>query len=99
MHSFKNRFLLRVKNMDPGTYARFFLPITLRDAAALVYVLMKERSSLPGIPRIFRAFPSAWARRKSIRSRRRVPPAEIRSWFSYKPIAKPIGDLRSEIVD
>jgi len=90
MHSFKNRFLLRIKNMDAGTYARFIVPITLRDAAALLYVVLREWSSLPAIPRLIAAFPRAWASRKSIRSRRRISPREIRSWFSYKPVAREI---------
>jgi len=51
MHSVKNRFLLRVKNMDSGTYLRFFVPITLRDTAALFYVVIREWSTIPGIPR------------------------------------------------
>ena len=97
MHSFKNRFLLRIKNMDSGTYARFLLPITLRDAAALLYVLLREWSSLPAIPRLIAACPRAWARRKSIRSRRRASPREIRSWFSYKPVARQIQDSKFEI--
>jgi GT2 family glycosyltransferase len=88
MHSFKNRFLLRVKNMDAGTYLRFFIPITLRDLAALLYVLFREHSSLPGIPNLIRALPHARAWRRSIQSRRRVTPREIRSWFSYTPVAK-----------
>jgi GT2 family glycosyltransferase len=92
MHSFKNRFLLRAKNMDWGTYARFFIPITLRDAAALGYVLMREWSSLPGIPKTIAALPRALAWRKSIRSKRRVSPREIRAWFSNTPVAKAAGD-------
>ncbi len=96
MHSFKNRFLLRVKNMDWGTYLRFFFAITFRDAAALVYVLLREWSSLPAIPRIFIALPRALAWRKSIKSRRRVPPSEIRSWFSYAPVSKPVERAESK---
>jgi GT2 family glycosyltransferase len=91
MHSFKNRFLLRAKNMDWGTYTRFFLPITFRDAAALAYVLVREWASLPGIPATFRALPRAIAWRKYIQSRHRVPPAEIRAWFSYSPTSRPIS--------
>jgi GT2 family glycosyltransferase len=87
MHSFKNRFLLRIKNMDAGTYARFFIPITLRDAAAMVYVLLREWSSLPGIPLLFQALPHAWARRLSLKKRRRASAREIRSWFSHTPTA------------
>ncbi len=88
MHSFKNRFLLRIKNMDCGTYARFFVPITMRDAAAIAYVLIRERSSLAGVRLLFRALPHAWNLRTSLKRRRRVTPREIRSWFSYRPISK-----------
>jgi GT2 family glycosyltransferase len=91
MHSFKNRFLLRAKNMDLGTYLRFFIPITVRDIGILAYVLAFEWSSLPGIRLAFRALPGAWAMRKSMRMRRRVPPSQIRSWFSFHPVAKPPG--------
>jgi len=93
MHSFKNRFLLRIKNMDCGTYARFCIPITLRDIAILGYVLVRERSSLPGIPLLIRSFRQTWALRRSLQSRRRVSSSEIRSWFSCTPVAKPISDF------
>jgi len=90
MHSFKNRFLLRVKNMDFGTYARYFVPITLRDIGIAAYVLAREWSSLPGIPLIVRAFPRAWAQRKYLQEHRRISPREMRSWISYRPVAKEI---------
>ena len=90
MHSFKNRFLLRVKNMDAGTYLRFFIPITARDLAAILYVVVKEHSSLPGIPKMLRAVPHAWAWRIRTQSRKRTSAREIRSWFSYTPVSKPI---------
>ena len=89
MHSFKNRFLMRVKNMDAGTYCRFFIPITLRDLMALLYVLAREWTSLPGITLFFRALPRAWAVRRALRRHRRVAPADLRSWFSRKPVARP----------
>jgi GT2 family glycosyltransferase len=89
MHSFKNRFLLRIKNMDPGTYARFFIPITVRDIAALAYVLLKERSSLKGISYLMQALPRTWAWRKSVKRHRTAAARDIRSWFSNKPVTKP----------
>lgn len=91
MHSFKNRFLLRLKNMDAGTYARFFLPITIRDTGALLYVLTREWSSLTGIPLFLNAVPRTWAVRKALQHHRRVSPRELRSWFSYRPMAKPLS--------
>jgi GT2 family glycosyltransferase len=91
MHSFKNRFLMRVKNMDAGTYCRFFIPITLRDLMALLYVFGREWTSLPGIKLFFRAFPRAWGIRRALRRHRRVAPADLRSWFSRKSVARPVS--------
>jgi GT2 family glycosyltransferase len=92
MHSFKNRFLLRIKNMDPGTYLRFLLPITLRDMAALGYVLVREPSSLRAFPLLLRALPQAFEARSSLRKRRRTSPREVRAWFSDRPFSKSIRE-------
>ena len=89
MHSFKNRFLMRVKNMDAGTYSRFLLPITARDLLAFAYVLLYERSSLRALPLLLRAMPRAWAIRRALCRHRRISPGEMRSWFSRTPVAKP----------
>jgi GT2 family glycosyltransferase len=88
MHSFKNRFLLRVKNMDAGTYARHFIPITVRDLLALGYVLLQEQSSLRAVPLFLRALPRAWSVRRALKSHRRVAPRELRSWFSNHPVSR-----------
>jgi len=90
MHSFKNRFLLRVKNMDAGTYLRFLAPITARDLAALAYVFLRERTSLPAFPLLCKHLPRAWALRKTMKNRRRILPREMRSWFSDRPVSKPV---------
>jgi GT2 family glycosyltransferase len=92
MHSVKNRFLMRVKNMDCSMYARFFLPIALRDIVILACVLIREHSSLSAIPLIIKALPRTWAMRKSLQRRRRTSAMEIRTWFSCHPVAKPLHD-------
>ena len=46
MHSVKNRFLMRLKNITTGVYLRNLLPITLRDIGILGYCLLVEHSSL-----------------------------------------------------
>ncbi len=94
MHSVKNRFLLRIKNMDLGTYARFFFPITVRDIGIFFYVLAREWSSLPGLYLMLKALPHTWNQRKLLQKRRRVSPGEIRSWFSYRPTAKSLCEIR-----
>jgi GT2 family glycosyltransferase len=90
MHSFKNRFLLRAKNMDAGMYARYFLPITARDLLALGYVLLRERSSLRALPLLFKALPKARKARRDLQKRRRTPPREMRRWFSDRPASVPL---------
>jgi GT2 family glycosyltransferase len=99
MHSFKNRFLMRVKNMDAGTYARFFLPITLRDLGALAYVLVREPSSLRAFPVLLKALPRAWSVRKALQRHRRVSASELRSWFAYSPVARPASSHRQPLTD
>ena len=89
MHSLKNRFLMRVKNMDLGTYARFFPQITARDLAAAAYVLARERSSLRAVTLFWRALPRALQVRRALSRHRRVSPSEMRRWFSRRPVAEP----------
>jgi GT2 family glycosyltransferase len=98
MHSFKNRFLLRTKNMDLGTYFRFFIPITLRDICAFAYVLAWEWSSLPGVLLLIQSLPHAWEVRKSLKRHRRVRPQDIRSWFSNKPVAKSLLNVSNSCI-
>jgi GT2 family glycosyltransferase len=96
MHSFKNRFLLRIKNMDAATYARFLLPVTARDLAALGYVLLREPSSLRALPLLCKALPRAWQSRKELQRRRRITPREMRSWFSNQSVAKEPAEYTKE---
>jgi GT2 family glycosyltransferase len=84
MHSFKNRFLMRIKNMDAGTYARNLIPITVRDILAAGYVLIREWTSIPGFLYLAKAIPKALGARRSLKRRRRVAPRQIRQWFTGK---------------
>src|SRR5690242_4952284 len=49
MHSVKNRWLLRIKNMTGRVYGRFWVPITMRDAIVVGACLTREFNSLPGL--------------------------------------------------
>jgi GT2 family glycosyltransferase len=90
MHSFKNRFLMRIKNMDAGTYARHFVPVTARDLAAVAYVLAREQYSLKALPLLVRALPKAIEVRRALKRHRRVRPQDLRAWFAWKPVSRPI---------
>ncbi len=50
MHSVKNRFLLRMKNISWDLYRRNFLSITLRDLVVISCCLIWEHTSLKRLP-------------------------------------------------
>lgn len=80
-HSLKNRYLLRLYHQ---TWANLLwtLPFTLwRDALALGHVLLRERTSLPAYAYLWRHRRELRAHRRTIQSRRTVPPRAIDPWF------------------
>ena len=81
LHSLKNRYLLRI---DHQTLGNFFwtLPATLaRDLAALAWVLLRERSSLPAYAWLWRHRRELVAHRQLVQRRRSVPTQAIGRWF------------------
>jgi GT2 family glycosyltransferase len=89
MHSVKNRFLLRMKNISWDLYRRNFLSITLRDFVVVACCLVWEHTSLNAFPFLFRNWRNVMAKRREIMLRRRVDDAYIASWFSFEPVSKP----------
>ena len=80
-HSVKNRILLRLNNMTGSLYMRDFLHITIRDAAVVGYVLVREWTSLGALMYVIRNFPRLWRKRRAIQSRRRIEGPELDRWF------------------
>ena len=105
MHSVKNRFLMRIKNVTAGLYFRHWLPITFRDLVVVAGCLFSEPSSLPAFWHVARLLPRALHRRRIIMSRRRLTDSELARWFHFYPAAMPfeeppplvaqVGDLRT----
>ena len=81
----KNRFLMRIKNITPGLYARNFLPITFRDLGILAYCVLLERYSLRAFFYLARNYHSAVRKRRWIQARRRVDESYMASWFQLPP--------------
>lgn len=90
LHSTKNRFLMRIKNITPGVYRRVFWRATTRDLGVLAYCLMRERSSLPGLWFVLKNCRRIWAKRQWVQSRCRVPDEIICRWFSTEPTTLPL---------
>ena len=89
MHSVKNRFLMRVKNITPDVYKRNWLSITWRDAVVVSCCLLWEHSSLRAFGYILRNFGRVLEKRREIMRRKRVSDEYMASWFSYEPVSKP----------
>ncbi|MFH1963997.1 MAG: glycosyltransferase family 2 protein [Acidobacteriota bacterium] len=81
MHSVKNRFLMRAKNMDWNLWMFCFPSIFIRDTGILVYILFKERSSLEAFSLLWKNRKQTKRKRLDIQSRRKVFGEGISRWF------------------
>jgi GT2 family glycosyltransferase len=89
MHSVKNRFLLRIKNMTPDLYRRNWLSITARDLVVVGACLLHEHTSLKAFAYLAKNWKRVWSKRREIMKRRRAKDDYIASWFSYQPVSRP----------
>jgi hypothetical protein len=88
MHSVKNRFLMRIKNISGDLYLRNAFSITTRDATVVLCCLLWEHSSLKAFWFLARNFRRVLAKRQLIQACRRVDDEYMASWFQYAPVAK-----------
>jgi GT2 family glycosyltransferase len=89
MHSVKNRWLMRIKNMTADLYARHWLAITLRDCLVIGGCLLREFSSLRAFALLARLWPGAWGKRRVIMRKRRATHEYMAAWFAAKPVSFP----------
>jgi GT2 family glycosyltransferase len=85
-HSLKNRYLLRAYHETARSFRRTAVPALGRDLAALAYVLLFERTSLPAYRWLWRHRSRILARRRLLRERRTAPPGEVERWFSRRSL-------------
>lgn len=97
MHSVKNRFLMRIKNMTGGVYRRFWLSATLRDVVVVGGCVLFELRSLPAFWHVGRCLRNALRQRRAIMSRRRVTDEVMARWFCTEPSTEPIGTTRKRL--
>jgi GT2 family glycosyltransferase len=89
MHSVKNRFLMRIKNITPSLYRRNWFSITTRDLVVFGACLLHEHSSLKAFWYLIANWRRFMQKRAEIMARMRVDEEYMASWFSYEPVAKP----------
>ena len=89
MHSVKNRFLMRIKNMTPDLYRRNWISITARDIVVIGCCLLREHSSLKAFWYLAKNWRRVMEKRRYIMGRRRASDKYIASWFNYHPVSRP----------
>jgi GT2 family glycosyltransferase len=89
MHSVKNRFLMRMKNMTGHLYVRNWFSITARDLVVIGACIIRERSSLRAFWYVLQNWKRVMAKRREIMLRKRVDDDYIASWFRYEPVSSP----------
>ena len=87
-HSLKNRYLMRIKNLDPAVRRRCFPFMWIRDLGIIGYVLLRERSSLGAYRQVCRLRKRFLGKRERVRETRRAPADSVARWFSFRPAAR-----------
>lgn len=98
MHSVKNRFLLRIKNVTGGLYLRHFLRISCRDLVVILGCLTHEFQSLPAFPAIIGMLRRQLAKRQHIMAGRRVSHEYMEQWFSFTPVSYPADSVSEKLL-
>lgn len=95
MHSVKNRFLMRIKNMTGDLYWRNWLSITFRDLLVLLCCVVREQSSLKAFWYVAKNWKRVVLKRRQIMARKRADDHYIANWFRYEPVSLPAPKSKS----
>ncbi|HSR69696.1 MAG TPA: glycosyltransferase family 2 protein [Acidobacteriota bacterium] len=85
LHSLKNRFLMRIKNMDAPVARRCFPWMQMRDAGIRAYVLFGERSSREAYREVRRLRGRMLDKRTVLEEKGSW--ADLSPWFDFRPQA------------
>ncbi len=80
-HSFKNHYLMMIKNELPSLFWRDFFPILWLGVRALAYISLMEPALLKSILDLKNYWPRARYKRRIIMGRRRVSVEQMGRWF------------------
>jgi len=97
MHSVKNRWLMRIKNMTADLYVKHFAVITMRDGTVIGGCLLREFSSLRAFVMVARLWRRTWAKRRVIMGRQRVTNAYMAAWFANEPVSFPALEVAQKL--
>ena len=96
MHSVKNRFLMRIKNMTGDLYRRHWRASLARDLLVIGGCLFYEPGSLPAFAHLALCLRRALAARRRIMKRRTATDEYMASWFHPSPASQPLEAWMSQ---
>jgi glucan phosphorylase len=99
MHSVKNRWLLRIKNITAGLYRRYWLQITMRDLLVLAGCVFREWSSLRAFLLVAHSWRKTFSKRRQIMARRRANDKDMQAWFCNTPVSYPAKAVATALAD
>jgi GT2 family glycosyltransferase len=82
MHSVKNRFLMRIKNLTPGLFRYYWPAMTVRDLVVVGGCLVVERNSISAFWQFAKCFRRALIKRREIMARRKATDEYLVQWFA-----------------
>jgi GT2 family glycosyltransferase len=80
-HSFKNHYLMMIKNEIPTLFRRDFLPILWLGVRAVVYITLMEPALWQSVFDLRKYWPRARHKRRLIMASRRTTAEHIGRWF------------------
>lgn len=98
MHSVKNRFLMRIKNMTWDLYRRNWFAITLRDVVVVAACVLREHSSLKAYWKVACSWGRVREKRAEIMRRRKATDEYMASWFHAQPVSRPAPKPSSRVL-
>lgn len=97
IHSMKNRFMIRIKNLSVLQFIKQAIYIISWDIVLMTYTLLYQPYALKGLYHLAVLMPRNVRKRRFINRSRRVLDKDICQWSSWKDISKPIHKTNREI--
>jgi GT2 family glycosyltransferase len=91
MHSVKNRFLLRARNLTPEVWQLCAEETLWRDLIVIGGCFLTEPTSLPAFWHLARLLPKALRQGSNLRARRRAGKTYLASWFDGRDHARAVS--------
>jgi GT2 family glycosyltransferase len=96
-HSWKNHYLLMVRNDRSGDIVRALPFILAWEVARLGHALLRDPRVLSAYVDLARALPAALRERRALLRRRRATPAAVRRWFGAEPLPVNVQERPAEL--